>query len=1202
MAQPFSSVSARVLPFALGAALFVSACSSSSEDGSGGGDGTPAAVVQNLTVDPNGRTVTVDVTGARGTITSASVEASGGQMAVSVVRTGSSIAVGFDQRVTPDHQVRLLGVPGVNSGWRDVTTSDSRVPQLTVLSATQDTSDDELGGDTIQVAFYSGPRVVESQVTDLDSWKITVGGLIMNLTGSVIDFDPATQVAELTLGPLANLHQDFTVRVEAESVAAVAVNPAAVGGIATGDTTPPALEGSSPVTQNLVVSASGDEYGRVVEFTFNEPISPVFGAQPYNFSVVDHPAAVGMTSITRAAVVPGSDSTVRVHFSRPVVPGLDQIEIDGVVDAHGNAFPAQSVPIAAGSTVANSFQSVDFITEEGLENDAVVAVLAQALDPDTAALSDRWTLDVGGVGPVDLSTQEISYDLLTKTIRIDLDFDVVNGTTADLASVGGMDIDGEGFTVAAAQVSAAGDSSAPQLQGITQNREVDIDGRTVDVRFTEDLDVMTATNVGNYTFSPAIVVQGAMLVDGSLVRLELADVAIPGDVVLTISQAVSDPAGNDLGSVVGPGTLTSTDQTPPSPIVAAARAIEGQNNDTVTVLFNDQLIQSEAEDVNHWTLESPVGNAVDLSQATITYDAGIRVATILLGGPNGFPLLNTDDFQVSVTTMRDLGGNTVQATPINGSIIAEGQRPALEAAYAVPAGIGEFVTIRFSEPMRNLEDLYDASSNPAGVRYGQVDSVTSVETFPVAATSLDGGLGVLIEYASPIDPSGTLNVVGLTDLAGNLLFPVLGLPIATQQNAPPAQSSAPALTADSGVDNDSLLVQFSTPMSGWRLLEPSQYTLRETGSGTVIDLSQARFTRIGLDAVQVELRGPTLPEFDASLTYDLELNVDPNDPLRTEHGVAIGAPDLAASVSVSGDVTQGPTQVGSLALIDPTDANSAIVVFSETVDMLSALDAAGYTFNGSTALSISEYSARAVRATFNVPVTLGGTLEIQNTAAVDSAGNPAGGLISLAVTQDTTAPSIAGVSASVAPGFGGDQVVLTFDEELDPAQATDRFRYTLMAGGQTLRIASALYSSNDFSVTLACEDLEDGATIEASVNGVGDLSGNVPVGALSDSAMATGDSDAPQIATAYVNLAANASGRVIDVLFSESIDTSFVDDSYRWSTNAFSSVLGVEVLAPDHVQVLVDVPLLSSDELILAPGLEDPAGNQAPELSVDPIE
>ncbi|MEM8712684.1 MAG: hypothetical protein AAGG01_17165 [Planctomycetota bacterium] len=324
--------SARALPYVLGAALCFASCSSSSDD-----DGAPepsaASVVQNLTVDPDGETVTVDITGALADVTTASVEASAGQMPVSVVRTGDSIAVAFDARVTPAHQVRITGVEGVSAAWRSVTTSDGRAPRATVISATQDTSDNELGGDTVQVAFFGGPRVVESDVLDLSNWTITVGALDMDLTGSMATFDTATQVAELTLGSLANLHATFDVSVVAESVAAVAVDANDVAGAATGDSVAPAFEGGMPVTQNIVELSGGDELGRVVDFDFNEPISPVFGAQPGNFSVVDHPGAIGMTSITRVAVSQTDASVVRVSFSRPVVPGLDEILVDGEGDS-----------------------------------------------------------------------------------------------------------------------------------------------------------------------------------------------------------------------------------------------------------------------------------------------------------------------------------------------------------------------------------------------------------------------------------------------------------------------------------------------------------------------------------------------------------------------------------------------------------------------------------------------------------------------------------------------------------------------------------------------------------------------------------------------------------------------------------------------------------------------------------------------------
>ena len=45
----------------------------------------------------------------------------------------------------------------------------------------------------------------------------------------------------------------------------------------------------------------------------------------------------------------------------------------------------------------------------------------------------------------------------------------------------------------------------------------------------------------------------------------------------------------------------------------------------------------------------------------------------------------------------------------------------------------------------------------------------------------------------------------------------------------------------------------------------------------------------------------------------------------------------------------------------------------------------------------------------------------------------------------------------------------------------------------------------------------------------------------------------------------------------------------------------VEVLAPDHVQLLLDSALGPVDMLTLSAGLTDPAGNEAAALTVDPV-
>ena len=150
--------------------------------------------------------------------------------------SGDDVAVVFDQRVTPSHQVRIVGLTGVSSEWRAVTTSDPRAPQMTIISATQDVSDNALGGDQIVVGFVAGPRMIESEVEDITNWTLTVDGVELDLSGSTIVHDVNSQVATFTLGGQANLHANFGLAAAISTVADNPISQSTVAGAATGDT------------------------------------------------------------------------------------------------------------------------------------------------------------------------------------------------------------------------------------------------------------------------------------------------------------------------------------------------------------------------------------------------------------------------------------------------------------------------------------------------------------------------------------------------------------------------------------------------------------------------------------------------------------------------------------------------------------------------------------------------------------------------------------------------------------------------------------------------------------------------------------------------------------------------------------------------------------------------------------------------------
>lgn len=1177
------------------------ACSSSSSDDTN----VANTVTQDLTADPNGFVTAVRFDEALSYVGAGAFEADGGQTALSVSLDGEVAYVTWDARVNADHRVRVVGVDGVLESWHRVAVQDARRPEVSIVSATQDTSDQALGGDELVIAFTDGPDMIEAEVEDPESWALVVADVTLDLSDSTFDFDDATQVLTVTLGPSAHLHASFGLRpIGLEAVTGRDLANVNIAGAAVGDSDAPALEGGSPVAQNLDAGASGDELGRVIEFDFDEPISPVFGVASSSYAVVDHVNAVGMTLVTSVEIDPTDNSLVRVTYSRPVVPGLDQIQLSSLRDAHGNVLPTQTVAVDAGSSVANGFESMEGVTVPGLENDQVVVVLDQALDPDTADDPALWTLTLGApFGVIDLTTQTVTYDLLTRTVTFGLDFDVPNGTTVDVDCAGAVDVDGDTFTASAPQALAAGDSTAPSVtaNGITQRRDLDPSGRTIDVVFSEGVDELSAADDSNYSLNPAVVVDSAALqADGVTVRLALAEAAIPGDHELTVSASVADPAGNTLGAVHGPASIASTDTTAPSVQIVTAVAVEGANNDLVHVLFNDWMVPADVEDVSNWTVESPVGSALDLSTSAVTYDDAAQIATLVL---DGAAMKRGDDLSVAFTAGRDLAGNSLDDEATEGAVGGENRRPAVESVWRQDAPNDHVVVVRFTEASDRLTDLYDATTNPTGVKYTVYSNTAVLRGRPTSAAVVDDGLGVALSFPFTVALTDTLDIVGLEDLAGNVMFPTLARVIDAEDSTAPSQAGAPVMTAVSGERNDTLEVTFAVPMATWGLLEPSQYTLQESGGGDVIDLAGSTFSYDGNTTLVITLSASAAASLQSGTTYDLVLEVDAQDPLRTAQGVAIGASNSELNVAVVGDVANGPTQGASRATLDPNDPNSVLVTFDEAVDETAAETAAAYDYDGgNVAVSASLLSPRVVRATFGTAVSAGNTLEVATSAAVDLAGNAAAATLSLSIVDDQAAPVLSAASGEVLAATGTDSVTVRFNEMVDLDSALDISHYSLIDSRGSVTIQGVLFDSANVEVTLLTADLLDGDTFTVFVDGVMDVAGNLPALPLSLGGSVGGDNTPPAIAGAFTNLALDAAGLTVDVAFSEAVLEGVADEPTSWATSGSATVTAVEVIGPDHVRLTLSQALGATDELELDAGLTDRAGNAAGALTVDPAE
>ena len=95
---------------------------------------------------------------------------------------------------------------------------------------------------------------------------------------------------------------------------------------------------------------------------------------------------------------------------------------------------------------------------------------------------------------------------------------------------------------------------------------------------------------------------------------------------------------------------------------ATAETVAGLSNDRIEVTFGADVAMADAETLANYQLESPVGQAIDLTGARVVYTPADRTAVLTLAGNSPAQNLQTGAaFQLSATAIRALGGGTVSA-------------------------------------------------------------------------------------------------------------------------------------------------------------------------------------------------------------------------------------------------------------------------------------------------------------------------------------------------------------------------------------------------------------------------------------------------------------------------------------------------------------------------------------------------------------
>lgn len=1145
---------------------------------SGGGSSGEAnnaltSAVQDIGVDPDGTTTVLTFESADGLAAAGitNFESDGGQTATSVAVNANAATVQWNGRVTSADQVRATGLDGVSGAYRAVTASSTAVPTFAIANGTQTLP---LGGDSFEVVF-SGPRVVASDVEDITNWTLTVNSTDVDLTGSTIAFTTSTQTAVITLGSLASLHATFELTPGGiRAVTDIVVANTAVAGTASGDSNAPTLLGA---TQNL----TEDEFGRVIDFQFSEAMDPVTSETLSHFGVTTPDIAV---SVERP-----SDDTLRVTFNNPIVPGVNTVALSTLIDAHGNAFTDDpAVPVAQGAPVVNAYSTLTANTVANSGGDTITVETSQAFDPDTAEDPTAWTLVVNAV-TIDLTAQTLTYDLASKTLTFALRFDMQNGQAFTVTGVSVTDVDGDAFTLASGGT-ASGDATAPTLTSIIQNRNIDVTGQTLIVQFSEDVDETTAETTTNWIVSGTQnLTTATLLLGGDSVRLEYDALIVPGDVTFGALN-VTDLAGNPMTTVNGV-PITSSDTTAPSPLTVLGTAVEGAFDDTVSVVFDDDMIESEIENPANWTVESPIGTNLATTGDPVAYDSPSKTAVLTLFTVGN--LARGSTVRAAFANCRDISGNTVAATGVNGTISAETTLPSVRAVYRDSVSFDQAVVV-FSEPVLNANDAYDVVTNPDGARYILRDSGGAVRGVPTAFTPSADLLSVRLAFGFVVDPTDTLDVIGIVDMCGNPLFPELALATVAEATSQPGFGSLTAATI-SGENNDVILIAFDRPMNSFKLLEHANYSVV---GPVAVDLSLAVLRFDGDDTVTIGLNHEAGHNLETGASYTVTV-----DDVWSAQGVQLSSAVVSPGNIAVGDVASATIGVSDVR-IDPSTVNGLLVTASEALDEVTAENPAFYDYDGGNiATTASRVGSRTIRLTFGVTPVVGLNLQF---AVTDLAGNASGSVTRAVAAADVSAPLVASVSGLAVPNLGRDTVSITFNEQVDLNTALVPANYTITNGTRTLNpaLAEVSYASATNTLVLTFpggSELDSNAGVTLTVQNVADFGGNVMPSLVSLSGPVAGDVTAPLFENAFVDVRVDASGRTIDVLFNEDVDTVWASNASHWSVTGGPTVTSVTMMEANRAR-LVLTGALGASATVTVTNLPDPANNLLPSLTIDPFE
>lgn len=967
---------------------------------------------------------------------------------------------------------------------------------------------------------------------------------------------------------------------------------------------------TAPSFLSFVQDRTLDASGQTLSITFSEAVTAATAEVPGTYTLTG-----GLTVLS--ATLRPAGNVVDLALDGPVLAGTSTVGVAaGIQDAAGNgSVEISAAAVTSTDNVAPAAVSISGATIAGQENDTITVVFDDDMVEADVETAGSWTVESPLGTPFDITGAVIDYVNVTRTATVVLGAgaadqnlrtrDDIHASFTGMRDIGGNTITATAIGTTAINAVILGDSAPPTLLAAAPGA-----GNTLVLTFSEavrGLETADLLSGGNPTGTEITLTDASDPGLAATGTIELLAAPFDGNAVTISDGATSQvfefdfafgqvglsglPADGDSVTISdGAAPLTFEFESGGGIAGDVAVTIGADADETITNLI--AAINGSALAVT--ALPSGLSNLANIrndsvgaaGNVTIMGFDSAMVQTLLGmtgGGISGDVAVPVDHSSLPATTTNLQALIALNAFDITTSIGGSATSIALENGAVGVAG-----NVSITAPETSVFSVTGMS--------GGTDAGTATAA-PTLSTVGPSGLRATVTYGLTPDVADALRIYGVTDLAGNQMFPELaaGL-VASSATEPAINMGASAATSIPGAANDTVLLEFDDPIHPSALTSPDSYTMSD-GSGS-IDISNVRLTAVGDDGVSLALGSAVNLQTGQSYTLTA-------DGLRSRQGVPTGGPVSSGPLVAAGDALAPSIGAGDVRL-DASDPLGLFVEFSEAVAATSA-SGANFLIPGNTTLTATLVHPRVMRVTYQNAPAMGEFLDVGASGLTDLAGNDPGGPGTFPIdAADAASPTVTSITAT------GDATAahffeVNFSEPVLEAGAVDPSNYAVLTvgSGAAVDLSSATLSFDSTAdrvrVTLPFGNyLDPDETLRVTTSNVSDVAGNVIVPAASD-AVIGGDTTAPSAATAFVNRKLDAAGRVVEVTFNDAMNVSLTTTIGAWSGSGGQAALQVLSLNRFRFRVTLDAALGASETLSVTTPT-DVSNNVGGTIVIDPVE